>query len=134
VVVPLLVIAGAAIVVYLLNGSDTSVGEESTGPGAGTARTPTPTSETATPHAASSDARFAKTGECLKSDGDPTKPKLTMTPCAPKRYEVLARFDGATDGEADAKLRCGAVPGYTNWYYFKSELDVLDYVLCLKLR
>ncbi|MEV1286728.1 hypothetical protein [Micromonospora sp. NPDC049679] len=133
-VVPVLAIAGAATVIYLLNRSDTAFEADSTGPGAGTARTPTPPAEAGTPQAASSDARFVKTGECLKSDGDATKPKLTIAPCASKTYEVLARFDGATVGEADAKLKCGTVPGYTNWYYFKSELDVLDYVLCLKLR
>jgi hypothetical protein len=54
--------------------------------------------------------------------------------CAPSTYQVLRRVDGATSGEKDAEAKCAGVEGYTNWFFFNSELDTLDYVLCLKLR
>jgi hypothetical protein len=41
---------------------------------------------------------------------------------------VLARFDGTID----FKGKCAKVAGYQYHYYFDSELDVLDFVLCLK--
>ncbi|WP_375373504.1 hypothetical protein [Micromonospora sp. ATA51] len=47
---------------------------------------------------------------------------------------MLRRFDGATSGEKDAQAKCAKVDGYTNWYFFDSELDTLDFVLCLKQR
>lgn len=52
----------------------------------------------------------------------------------PKTYEVLRRIDGATSGKKDAEAKCGKVAGYTDWYFFDSELDTLDFVLCLKRR
>ena len=83
---------------------------------------------------ASTEARFVTTGQCVRNEGTETLPRMTIVPCAPKAYEVLARFDGATNGEADAKAKCSKMSGYTNWYFFNSELDTLDFVLCLKLR
>ncbi|MFG1949608.1 hypothetical protein [Micromonospora sp. NPDC048830] len=83
----------------------------------------------------SADPRFVKVGQCVRNDG-PTggKPKLLIAPCAPRTYEVLRRFDGQTSGEKDAETKCAKVEGYTNWYFFDSQLDTLDFVLCLKLR
>ncbi|SDY18101.1 hypothetical protein SAMN05444365_101960 [Micromonospora pattaloongensis] len=124
VVVPLLVIVGAGTVIRLLGGD----GDTAAGPGEGASgRAPAP-------QAGSSDARFVKAGECLRNEGEPRRPKLVIATCGPATYEVLARFDGATAGEADAKQKCRAVPGYTDWFYFKTEFNALDYVLCLKLR
>ena len=82
----------------------------------------------------STDARFATKGQCVRNDGDNDTPKLTITPCGPQTYEVLERFDGPTTGKDDARSKCSAVPGYTDWYFFDSPLDALDYVLCLKSR
>ena len=48
--------------------------------------------------------------------------------------EVLKRVDGATSGEKDAESKCAVVRGYTNWYFYDSELDGLDFVLCLRAR
>ncbi|WP_375372816.1 hypothetical protein [Micromonospora sp. S-DT3-3-22] len=85
--------------------------------------------------ASSADPRFVKAGQCVRNEGPAGgKPKLLITACAPKTYEVLRRFDGATSGERDAEAKCGVVEGYTNWYFFDSELDTLDFVLCLKQR
>jgi hypothetical protein len=36
-----------------------------------------------------------------------------------------------TSGEPDAVAKCAKVAGYTDWYFFNSELDALDFVLCL---
>lgn len=47
---------------------------------------------------------------------------------------MVRRFDGPTSGEKDAEAKCAKVPGYTNWFFFDSELDTLDFVLCLKQR
>ncbi|MBW4703897.1 MULTISPECIES: hypothetical protein [unclassified Micromonospora] len=96
-------------------------------PGGSTTATPAP--------AASADPRFVKAGQCVRNEGPAGgKPKLLITECAPRTYEVLRRFDGATSGERDAEAKCGKVEGYTNWYFFDSELDTLDFVLCLKQR
>ncbi|MFG1867954.1 LppU/SCO3897 family protein [Micromonospora arborensis] len=83
----------------------------------------------------SADPRFAKVGQCVRNDGAAGgKPKLQISGCAAKSYEVLSRIDGPTSGERDAEAKCGKVEGYTNWYFFDSELDTLDFVLCLKQR
>ncbi|MGC4879652.1 LppU/SCO3897 family protein [Micromonospora sp. DT43] len=83
----------------------------------------------------SADPRFVKVGQCVRNDGTAGgKPKLLISGCAPKSYEVLRRIDGATSGERDAEAKCAKVAGYTNWYFFDSELDTLDFVLCLKQR
>ncbi|WP_425412993.1 LppU/SCO3897 family protein [Micromonospora nigra] len=83
----------------------------------------------------SADPRFVKAGECVRNEGPAGgRPKLLISECAPASYEVLRRFDGETSGEKDAEAKCARVPGYTNWYFFDSELDTLDFVLCLKQR
>ncbi|RZT81758.1 hypothetical protein EV382_5050 [Micromonospora violae] len=83
----------------------------------------------------SADPRFVKVGQCVRNDGAAgDKPKLLISGCTAKSYEVLRRIDGPTSGERDAEAKCGKVEGYTNWYFFDSELDTLDFVLCLKQR
>ncbi|MFC4018551.1 hypothetical protein ACFOW4_11445 [Micromonospora sp. GCM10011542] len=83
----------------------------------------------------SADPRFVKVGQCVRNESATgSKPKLLISGCAPKSYEVLRRIDGATSGEKDAEAKCAKVAGYTNWYFFDSELDTLDFVLCLKQR
>ena len=47
-------------------------------------------------------------------------------------FEVLKRVDGRTTGEADAENKCSKVDKYTKWYFYDSELDSLDFVLCLR--
>jgi hypothetical protein len=136
VVLALLVVGGGATALYLLGRSaepDTAqASPPATNATASQAARPTP--GTGSPAAQSTDARFVKVGQCVKNEGAASKPKLVITRCAAKTYQVLARIDGATTGERDAKAKCGKVKGYTDWYFFNSELDVLDFVLCLKLR
>ncbi|MBQ1023052.1 hypothetical protein [Micromonospora sp. C95] len=85
--------------------------------------------------AASADPRFVQAGQCVRNDaGAAGKPRLLLSECAPRSYEVLRRIDGKTSGERDAEEKCAAVDGYTNWYFYDSELDSLDFVLCLKQR
>lgn len=103
---------------------------------------PDPTSAAPTPQVtgaaplpqSSTDVRFVVVGQCVRNEGGNDDPKLTITPCGPRTYEVLKRFDGFTTGKDDARSKCSAVAGYTDWYFFDSPLDVLDYVLCLKSR
>ncbi|MEU8259722.1 flagellar basal body protein FliL [Micromonospora sp. NPDC048999] len=87
---------------------------------------PAPTSST--------DARFVKAGQCLRNEGAADQPKLVISECGAKTYQVLRRIDGATSGKKDAEAKCAKVDGYTDWYFFDSELDSLDFVLCLKRR
>lgn len=80
----------------------------------------------------SSDPRFANTGQCVRNSGTNTEPELSIVTCAANTYEVLKRFDGKTTGEKDAVAKCAKVPGYTKWYYYDTEYDDVDFVLCLR--
>jgi hypothetical protein len=82
----------------------------------------------------SEDARFVKKGQCVRNEGSADTPAMTIVPCASGTYEVLKRVDGRTTGEADAEAKCSKVANYTKWYFYDSELDSLDFVLCLKER
>lgn len=138
-VVLLVVVAGGAFWFLRGQGDDAAPVAAPSGsavagePSAGTdAAEPAPSA--AAPES-SADPRFAKVGQCVRNEGAAGgKPKLVISGCAAKSYEVLSRIDGATSGERDAEAKCGKVEGYTNWYFFDSELDTLDFVLCLKQR
>jgi hypothetical protein len=81
----------------------------------------------------SEDARFfAKKGDCVTNEGTDAKPKMRTIACASGTYKVLERITKKTSGEADAEQKCAKVKGYTKWYFFDSQLDDLDFVLCLK--
>lgn len=139
VVLALLVFGGGGTALYLLGSGDESKtpqpSAQPSAPPVSSAHGTTAKPSTSTPAPQSStDARFAKVGQCVKNEGAESSPRLVITRCTAKTYQVLARFDGATTGENDAKTKCGKVTGYTDWYFFNSELDVLDFVLCLKLR
>ena len=82
----------------------------------------------------SEDARFVVKGECVRNQGTPDEPDMKIVPCASGTFEVLKRVDGRTTGEADAEAKCSKVPSYTKWYFYDSELDSLDFVLCLRER
>ncbi|MGK5737753.1 LppU/SCO3897 family protein [Micromonospora sp. URMC 103] len=139
-VVALLVLAGGATL-YVLVGRDEpapvaaptdSAPTEAADPDVTDAPAPAPSA--AAPES-SADPRFAKVGQCVRNEGSAGgKPKLLITGCAPNTYEVLSRIDGTTSGEKDAEAKCAKVKNYTNWYFFDSELDTLDFVLCLKER
>ncbi|MGN9764134.1 LppU/SCO3897 family protein [Micromonospora sp. SD12] len=141
--VVLLVVVGGAAVLYLLGQDDDTPVATPSEP-APAAKTDPPTATTGAATAApvtppapesSADPRFVKAGQCVRNDGPAGgKPKLLISDCAPQTYEVLRRIDGATSGEKDAAAKCAKVDGYTNWYFFDSELDTLDFVLCLKQR
>ncbi|WP_230393939.1 LppU/SCO3897 family protein [Plantactinospora alkalitolerans] len=134
----LMVVGGAAIGVYLFEGDQSTPETQPTsGPSTGPADQPTasaqpaPTSTAAEP---STDARFVKAGQCVANEGTEDAPSLAITICAPQTFEVLARYNGATTGATDAKAKCAKVQNYTNFYFFNSELDELDFVLCLRKR
>ncbi|MFC3989935.1 LppU/SCO3897 family protein [Actinoplanes siamensis] len=80
----------------------------------------------------SADARFAGKGQCVRNEGTNTEPALRIATCAANTYEVLRRFDGKTTGEKDAVAKCAKVAGYTKWYYYDTEYDDVDFVLCLR--
>ena len=83
----------------------------------------------------SEDARFVAKGQCVRNESstDDT-PDLKIVVCTSGTYEVLKRVDGRTTGEADAESKCSKVSKYTKWYFYDSELDSLDFVLCLRER
>ncbi|MEV1331691.1 hypothetical protein AB0J20_19200 [Micromonospora costi] len=144
-VVALLVLAGGATLYVLLGRDDaapvaapTEPAPTEPAPGESAdpdvADAPAPAPSVAAPES-SADPRFVKVGQCVRNEGTAGgKPKLLISGCAPKTYEVLRRVDGTTSGEKDAEAKCAKVQGYTNWYFFDSELDTLDFVLCLKER
>jgi hypothetical protein len=130
VVLGLLIVGGLGTAAWLLT--------RGTRPTAGSgvvpaATTPATTANVADPQP-SEDARFVKKGECVRNEGTAATPAMTIVPCASGTYEVLKRVDGRTTGEADAEAKCSKVPAYTKWYFYDSELDSLDFVLCLKER
>jgi hypothetical protein len=55
---------------------------------------------------------------------------LKVVGCGAKTLEVIARFDGTIDYEG----KCKSLPEYDFHYYYDSQLDTLDFVLCLKQR
>ncbi|SBT53167.1 Flagellar basal body-associated protein FliL [Micromonospora narathiwatensis] len=89
---------------------------------------------TAPAPASSTDPRFVKAGQCVRNEGAADQPKLVISECGAKTYQVLRRIDGPTSGKKDAQAKCAKVEDYTDWYFFDSELDTLDFVLCLKRR
>ncbi|RBQ05043.1 flagellar basal body protein FliL [Micromonospora sp. LHW51205] len=146
---PLLVVV-VVLAVLLLGGAGAywMLGRDEESPTAGTTAATAPGADpteaapsdpaeatpTAPAPASSTDPRFVKAGQCVANEGGGGQPKLVIADCAPKTYEVLRRIDGATSGKKDAEAKCGKVDGYTDWYFFDSELDTLDFVLCLKRR
>jgi hypothetical protein len=86
------------------------------------------------PPLSSKDARFVGKGQCVRNEGTADAPEMSISVCASGAYEVLARIDGRTTGEADAETKCAKVPSYSKWFFYDSELDSLDFVLCLKER
>jgi hypothetical protein len=129
VVLGLLILGGLATAGWLV--------QRSGNPQAGDSLDPTPAPSRTTgsvPEPQSSeDARFVAKGQCVRNEGSADdSPDLKIVSCASGTYEVLKRVDGRTTGEADAESKCGKVNKYTKWYFYDSELDSLDFVLCLK--
>ena len=125
----LLILGGLGTAAWFLS-RDTRAGGSGVLPAVST---PATTANVADPQP-SEDARFVKKGQCVRNEGTAAAPSMTIVPCASSTYEVLKRIDGRTTGEADAEAKCSKVPGYTKWYFYDSELDSLDFVLCLKER
>lgn len=132
-VVILVLAGGIGFGLYLLGNDDPGKNAGSPTAGPSTPAADDPTGDP-TPSAAdsSTDARFAAKGQCLVNKGTAKKPVMQITSCAPGTYQVLARFDGTKDYEK--KCGNGKVPGYQYYYFFDSDLDTLDFVLCLKKR
>jgi hypothetical protein len=129
VVLGLLILGGLATAGWLV--------QRSGDPQAGASREPTPAQSATTgsvPEPQSSeDARFVAKGQCVRNEGSADdSPDLKIVACASGTYEVLKRVDGRTTGEADAESKCSKVSKYTKWYFYDSELDSLDFVLCLR--
>ena len=106
-------------------------------PQAGASRQPTaapsPTGGSVREPQSSEDSRFVGKGQCVRNEGTADdSPDLKIVSCASGTYEVLKRVDGRTTGEADAESKCSKVSKYTKWYFYDSELDSLDFVLCLR--
>jgi hypothetical protein len=130
VVLGLLIIGGLGTTAWLLSRGNNAARGSGTLP---TATTPTTPANVANPQPRT-DARFVKKGQCVRNGGTADAPVMTIVSCVSGTYEVLKRIDGRTTGEADAEAKCSKVPNYTKWYFYDSELDSLDFVLCLKER
>lgn len=142
-VVALLVLGGTGIGILLANKDDpekqasptvTESAPPTDDPDGRTSPGPDSTGDPASGDQAT-DVRNVTAGQCLRNAGTDKEPDVSIAPCAPGTYEVLARFDGT----ADYKKNCGdgkktKVPGYEFHYFYDSELDSVDFVLCLKRR
>lgn len=130
VVLGLLICGGLGTTAWLLNERETRrVG----GAQASLPSTVPATDDVADPQPrSSSDARFVAKGQCVRNEGTADRPGMAILPCAGGTYEVLKRVDGRTTGEADAEAKCAKVEKYTKWYFYDSDLDSLDFVLCLR--
>ncbi|MEV7228462.1 flagellar basal body protein FliL [Polymorphospora sp. NPDC051019] len=151
-VLAVLVLGGGGVAAWTLLGGDEKkpdvVGTgATTQPEGGSGADPTgaPTSPSAEPEPAPSSAApgsdnpldQVQNGQCVKNEGTNEKPTLVIVECGEGTYTVLSRINGKTNGSADAKAKCGREVGvgkYSDWYYFDSELDELDFVLCLQKR
>ncbi|MDQ7907077.1 flagellar basal body protein FliL [Phytohabitans sp. ZYX-F-186] len=129
----LLVVAGGVAAMVKLGGSGEdpvtappTASQEATEPSGGA----DPSQDASTAPENSTDARFVKAGQCVVNEGSNDKPELKIVECGAKTFEVLARFDGTIDFET----KCKDVQGYQFHYFFDSELNPLDFVLCLKQR
>jgi hypothetical protein len=131
VVLGLLILGGLGTTAWLLVPKDSPA--SGTGRGAPTPSGPTTAANVAEPQP-SEDARFVKRGQCVRNEGTEQNPAMTIVPCVSGTYQVLKRVDGRTTGEADAEVKCSKVQNYTKWYFYDSELDSLDFVLCLRER
>jgi hypothetical protein len=130
VVLAVFVVGGAATAVWLVTRGHPAK------PGAVAAPSTVPTSAgVLTPEPATSeDGRFVRKGQCVRNEGTAQQPEMRIVGCTTGTYEVLKRIDGRTTGQADAETKCAKVPHYTKWYFYDSELDSLDFVLCLRER
>ncbi|MGW4151869.1 LppU/SCO3897 family protein [Micromonospora chersina] len=139
VVLAVLLLGGAGAYWVLGRDDATPTGgtASSSGPAAeptGAASEPADAATTPPAPASSTDPRFVKAGQCVANEGGSAQPKLVIAECGAKTYQVLRRIDGSTSGKKDAESKCAKVEGYTDWYFFDSQLDTLDFVLCLKRR
>lgn len=134
-VVGLLFCGGLAMSAWLLIQSPSPGDHATTALPTPTAGRPTtPANANPGPPPSSKDARFVTKGQCVRNEGTADVPEMTISVCASGAYQVLARVDGRTTGEADAEAKCAKVPNYSKWYLYDSDLDSLDFVLCLKER
>ena len=133
VVLGLLICGGLGTTAWLLTEGDTPLRRADPTP---SAASPAPaTAQVADPQPQSSaDARFVTKGQCVRNEGTEATPQMKIVACTTGTFEVLKRVDGRTTGEADAESKCGKVQNYTKWFFYDSELDSLDFVLCLKER
>jgi hypothetical protein len=132
VVLGLLICGGLGTTAWLISGRDDP---EDPGVRPTTPATTSQTDQVTDPEPRSSeDARFVKKGQCVRNEGTADQPEMKIVACASGTFEVLKRVDGRTSGENDAEQKCNKVTGYTKWFFYDSELDSLDFVLCLKER
>jgi hypothetical protein len=126
VVLGLLICGGLGTTAYLVGRPDNSAANQRA--------SAAPSDAAAVPEARSSqEARFVANGQCVRNEGNADdSPDLKIVACTNGTLEVLKRIDGRTSGEADAEAKCKKVPRYTKWYFYDSELDSLDFVLCLR--
>jgi hypothetical protein len=140
VVLAVLVIGGGGAAAYVLtsdNGDDKkteagATGNPTTGPTGPTAAA-TPSGKTSANPSGSAisvgDARNAKVGDCLSNAGTTEKPQLVKASCGPNTFQVLKRVDGTIDPK-----KCEGTPGFTQYYYFKANSELFNFILCLKVN
>jgi hypothetical protein len=138
VVLAVLLCGGGAAAIYLVakdSGKVTATGTPTPNT-SGTAKQPTsgpsqgPTGEPTsapTTDSGGSGALNVRQGDCLVNEGTADKPKLRKSACGPNTYQVLKRLNGTADYN-----KCAGTQGYTDYYFYDSTVDALDFVLCMK--
>lgn len=116
-----LVLGAGGFTAYML--SDRA--DQPAGPNAAASRGAATTTAAAAP---TGEFRAITAGECMVNDGTDEDPKPRRVACAPGTYEVLRRFDGTVDYAKN----CATVAGYQFHFSYDSNLDTLDFVLCLR--
>jgi hypothetical protein len=115
-----ILLVGGAAAAYIATDRNTS--------GGGGPTTAPPTDPTGGATSDSADVRSATEGQCVVNDGTNENPVMRVVPCTTKdAYSILKRFPETIDTN-----KCSTVEGYEYHYFYNSELDSLDYVLCLK--
>ena len=126
VVLGLLIVAGLGAIGWLVKGNIGHRGADQPKSSASASANPA-----ATVHG-TEDARFATAGQCVQNLGTDDQPDMRRSVCTSGTYRVLKVIKGKTSGAQDAEGKCSKVAGYTNWFYYDSDLDDLDLVLCLR--
>ncbi|NJP31784.1 hypothetical protein [Micromonospora thermarum] len=86
------------------------------------------------PARANGDEQFVQAGQCVRDIGTAGSTVLVIAACGPDTRRVVARVEGAVDGEKQVRAVCEqAAPGFADYHYsnWEKNSDYVDVVFCL---